>query len=55
MIASQQILFDVAYTDSMLAWTKHLQARHTVRKDLGYIGRIEHCRVCRIFKKKVKA
>jgi hypothetical protein len=50
-----QNLFDIAYADAMIAWTKHLKARHTVRKSILFSGRIEHCRVCRIFKRKVKA
>ena len=46
--------FDRAYTQSIRAWTQHIEVSHSVRKVPLYRGRIEKCLVCWAFKRKVR-
>ena len=46
--------FDRQYTQCILAWTKHIEISHSVRKVPLYRGRIEKCLVCWAFKRRVR-
>lgn len=45
---------EVAYTNSVLAFAKHLKVRHAVRKSNLYGGRVRDCRVCIVFMRRIK-